>query len=160
MLQALVARLDTLLGMRQCDLNRLDVAHGSVEKSLGDVIEMLDKSIADVKAQIKQTLDDDPDLHERSDLLNTIPGLGERTVPQLLAYIGRPERFNSVKALAVTPDRHEGTTTGTASDVCTRSAAKSRDATEGRPSERGVDRFHADDAPPRMHQPGALRRDR
>ena len=31
MLQALVARLDTLLGMRQCELNRLDVAHGSVE---------------------------------------------------------------------------------------------------------------------------------
>ena len=75
MLQALVARLDTLLGMRQCDLNRLDVAHGSVEKSLRDVIEMLDKFIADVKAQIKQTIDDDPDLHERSDLLNTIPGL-------------------------------------------------------------------------------------
>lgn len=49
MLQALVARLDTLLGMRQCELNRLDVAHGSVEKSLRDVIEMLDKSIADVK---------------------------------------------------------------------------------------------------------------
>lgn len=100
MLQALVARLDTLLGMRQSELNRLDVAHGAVEQSLRDVLEMLDKSIADVKAQIRQTIDDDPDLHERSDLLNTIPGLGERTIPQLLAYIGRPERFKNVKALA------------------------------------------------------------
>ena len=31
-------------------------------------------------------------------MLDTIPGLGERTIAQLLACIGRPERFKSVKA--------------------------------------------------------------
>lgn len=98
-LQALVGRLDTLELMRQAELNRQDVAHDAIEQSLREVITTLDKSIADVKAQIKQTIDDDPDLRERNALLDTIPGLGERTIPQLLAYIGRPERFKNVKAL-------------------------------------------------------------
>ena len=32
-------------------------------------------------------------------MLQSIPGLGERTIPQLLAYIGEPARFTSAKAL-------------------------------------------------------------
>lgn len=98
-LQALVARLDALQEMRQSEVNRLDVAHAAVQTSLYEVLNTLDKTIADVKAQIRQTIDDDPDLRQRSELLHSIPGLGERTIPQLLAYIGSPERFKNVKAL-------------------------------------------------------------
>lgn len=98
-LQALVARLGTLLEMKQGELNRLEVAHDSVKPSIRDVIAGLEGSIKDVQAQIRKTIDDDPDLKERRDLLDSIPGLGERTIPQLLAYIGRPERFKNVKAL-------------------------------------------------------------
>lgn len=99
-LQALVARLDTLMQMRQSESNRLEVAHDSVRSSIQEVIAVLDESIAEVKKLIRQTVDDDPDLKQRDALLQSIPGLGERTIPQLLAYIGRPERFKSVKALA------------------------------------------------------------
>jgi transposase len=98
-LQALVLRLDTLQEMRQGELNRLGVAHASVQQSLRDVIADLQRSIEVVRKQIHQTIDDDPDLKQRQDLLASIPGLGDRTIPQLLAYIGRPERFKSVKAL-------------------------------------------------------------
>jgi len=98
-LQALVARLDTLQSMRQAECNRLDVAHSSVADSVRRVIVDLDEAIAQVKAQIARTIDDDPDLKNRSGLLKSIPGLGDKTIPQLLAYIGRPERFKSVKAL-------------------------------------------------------------
>jgi transposase len=98
-LQALVARLDTLLSMRQAECNRLDVAHPSVADSVRSVIADLDAAIAKVKAQITNTIDDDPDLQKREGLLKSIPGLGEKTIPQLLAYIGRPERFKSAKAL-------------------------------------------------------------
>jgi len=59
----------------------------------------LDGSIQAVRSQIHKTIDDDPDLKQRQELLNSIPGLGEKTIPQLLAYIGRPERFKNVKAL-------------------------------------------------------------
>lgn len=98
-LQALVARLDTLQAMRQAESNRLEVAHSSVAESLRQVIRGLDEAIQQVKAQIASTIDDDPDLKQRAALLQSIPGLGDRTIPQLLAYIGRPERFKSVKAL-------------------------------------------------------------
>lgn len=99
-LQALVARLDALQEMRQSEANRLDVAHAAVQPSLREVLNTLDKAIADVKAQIRQTIDDDPDLRQRGELLQSIPGLGERTIPQLLAYIGDPQRFKNVKALS------------------------------------------------------------
>lgn len=121
-LQALVIRLDTLQEMRQGELNRLDVAHVSVQQSMRDVIAGLDSSIKDVQAHIRQTIDDDPDLKQRQGLLQSIPGLGDRTIPQLLAYIGKPERFKTVKALiayaALAPlirqsgtslDKHKGT---------------------------------------------------
>lgn len=98
-LQALVARLDTLVAIRQSEANRLDVAHPSVADSIRKVMSELDAAIAEVKAQITRTIDDDPDLKRRAKLLETIPGLGERTIPQLLAYIGGPERFKSAKAL-------------------------------------------------------------
>lgn len=98
-LQALVARLDTLHTMRQAECNRLDVSHSSVAESIRSVIANLDQAIAQVKAQIAGTIDDDPDLKQRAELLQTIPGLGDKTIPQLLAYIGNPDRFKSVKAL-------------------------------------------------------------
>jgi transposase len=98
-LQALVLRLHTVEQMRQGELNRLDVAHASVRESIQVVIAHLDAVIAQVRAQIQKTIDDDPDLQERQALLQSIPGLGDKTIPQLLAYIGRPQRFATVKAL-------------------------------------------------------------
>jgi len=98
-LQALVTRLDALQEMQQSEANRLSVAHAAVQPSLHEMLATLDKAIAEVKDQIRQTIDDDPDLRQRNGLLQSIPGLGERTIPQLLAYIGNPERFKNVKAL-------------------------------------------------------------
>ena len=98
-LQALMARLETLQAMRQAESNRLEVAHSSVAESLKQVIRGLDEAIQQVRAQISSTIDDDPDLKQRAALLQSVPGLGDKTIPQLLAYIGRPERFKSVKAL-------------------------------------------------------------
>ncbi|MCW7542146.1 IS110 family transposase [Aquabacterium sp. A7-Y] len=99
-LQALVARLDTLLGMQRSELNRLQTAHEAVQPSIQAVLDSLKEAIEQVREQIRRTVDDDPDLKRRSELLESIPGLGERTIPQLLAYIGSPERFTTVKALA------------------------------------------------------------
>ena len=98
-LQALVARLETLQDMRLAECNRRDVAHVSVVESIAGVIAELEAAIVQVKAQIAKTIDDDPDLKRRAQLLDTIPGLGEKSIAQLLAYIGRPERFKNVKAV-------------------------------------------------------------
>jgi transposase len=98
-LQALVGRLDTLQQMRQAECNRLEVAHDAIRASIVNLIADVDKEIAQVRKQIEKTINDDPDLKHRGELLQSVPGLGEKTIPQLLAYIGRPERFRSVKAL-------------------------------------------------------------
>lgn len=98
-LQALVMRLQTLESMRQSELNRLDTAHEAVKSSIQKVIDQLDTNIADVRKLIRSTIDNDPDLKRREALLDTIPGLGDKTIPQLLAFIGRPERFKNAKAL-------------------------------------------------------------
>lgn len=98
-LQALAARLDTLQDMRQAESNRLEVAHPSVRTSIDNVITELDTAIAVVKEQIDHTIGGDPDLKRDAALLDTIPGLGERTIAQLLAYIGSAQRFHSVKAV-------------------------------------------------------------
>lgn len=98
-LQALVARLESLQTMRQAELNRLDIAHPTIRGSIEAVVAALDREIATARTLIKQTIDDDPDLKQRKDLLGTIPGLGDGTIPPLLAFIGRPERFKTVKAL-------------------------------------------------------------
>lgn len=98
-LQALVARLDALQAMLLTERNRQEVAHSSVTASIARVIAELELAISEVKAQIARTIDDDPDLKRRAALLDTVPGLGGKTIAQLLAYIGRPERFNSVKAV-------------------------------------------------------------
>ena len=98
-LQALVVRVQSLQIMRQSELNRLDVAHPTIHGSIQAVVAALDREIGTVRLLIKQTIDDDPDLRQRKDLLETIPGLGDVTIPSLLAFIGRPERFKTVKAL-------------------------------------------------------------
>jgi len=98
-LQALVGRLETLQQMRQAECNRLEIAHESVRASVVKLMAELDAEITQVRQQIAKTIDDDPDLRRRHALLQTVPGLGDKTIPQLLAYIGRPERFKSVKAL-------------------------------------------------------------
>lgn len=99
-LQAWVGRLDALAEMRQMEQSRLEISHQVLEKSHRETIDGLTLQVEAVKSLIRQTIDDDPDLNRRAALLDTIPGLGDRTIPQLLAYIGRPERFKSAKALA------------------------------------------------------------
>lgn len=98
-LQALLARLDTLLAMHQGELNRLAIAHDSVRPSIDSLLASLSTELEEVRSQIRKTIDDDPELKQRHGLLQSIPGLGDKTIPQLLAYIGHPERFKSVKAL-------------------------------------------------------------
>ena len=99
-LQALVRRLENLLEMRQMEDNRLQTAAPTVHDSLHKVIATLDEQIAHVRAQVAQHIDSDPDLRQRRDLLDTIPGLGKATIPVLLSVLGEPSRFASAKKCA------------------------------------------------------------
>jgi transposase len=88
-LQALVRRLDALQGMRAQEANRLaaGVAVPAVRTSIEAVLAHLDAQIAQVRALIRDHLDQHPGLRAQRDLLTTIPGIGETTAAILIAEL-------------------------------------------------------------------------
>jgi len=102
-LKALVLRFDALQAMRVQEKNRLDVARDAVRDGIDAHIAWLDSQIKALLKAIDEHIDSDPDLKGRSDLLKSIPGIGERTIALLLAFCIHPGRFgNARKATAFT----------------------------------------------------------
>ncbi|WP_434112109.1 IS110 family transposase [Methylocaldum sp. GT1TLB] len=110
-LQALVRRLESLLEMRQMEKNRLDGADPTVRPSIEAVLATLDAEIAATQQRIREHIDHDPDLRQRRDLLDTIPGFGDATIPVLLAALGDVHRFENARSVAafagLSPKEHQ-----------------------------------------------------
>jgi len=98
-LRALVRRLDDLKEMRQMEQNRLDVAQDAVQQSIQDVIGHITEELEKTRKAIEQTIDDDPDLRKRRDLITSIDGLGDTTATLLLAELGDPLKYQSPSAI-------------------------------------------------------------
>jgi transposase len=96
-LRALVARRQALIDLRTEEGNRLQVAHASVKASIQAVLGALEEQIRAIEQQIRQHIDDDPTLKSQRDLLDSVPGLGEASIPTLLGHYGGPARFGSSK---------------------------------------------------------------
>lgn len=107
-LQALTRRIEVLDRLVVAEENRLEVAPESVRPSLNRVIADLKKEIQNIQRLIKDHIDNNPNLKQQSDLLRTIPGIGEKTAQLLLGEI-EFRSFESARALAayvgVTPQR-------------------------------------------------------
>jgi len=112
-LQALVRRLEALQDMFQQESNRLEGANEIVLSSIEAIRTRLLQEIKEVKEKIKQHIDKNPDLRDKKKLLETIPGVGENTIAQVLAFI-EIENFPSAKKLAtflgLTPEEHSSGT--------------------------------------------------
>ncbi|MCZ5569771.1 transposase, partial [Escherichia coli] len=71
----------------------------------------LEAELKRLEKQIKDLTDDDPDMKHRRKLLESIPGIGEKTSAVLLAYIGLKDRFAHARQFAafagLTPRRYE-----------------------------------------------------
>jgi transposase len=96
-LQALVRRLEQLGGALNQEQNRLEVASAVVQPSIQKMIELLKRQIKDIQAQIQSHTSQHPELKQRAELLDSIPGIGPATRAQILAFLGEPEQFESVK---------------------------------------------------------------
>jgi transposase len=100
-LRALVLRLDALQTMRTQESNRLDVSRDAVKDNIQHHLAWLDAEIKQLAKAIKAHIDNHPNLKQQRDLLDTIPGLGERTIAIILAYYADTGRFaNSRQAAA------------------------------------------------------------
>ena len=94
-LRALVARREALLDLRNQESNRLEVSTTEeVRASIQQVIALLDAQIAQIEKQIAKDVDDDPTLREQRDLLDSIPGVGDKTIGTLLSHYGGELRFD------------------------------------------------------------------
>lgn len=96
-LRALVLRLDNLQVMQLQESNRLAEARDSVREGIGKHLQWLDQEIEQLIAQIRKLLKDDDDLDAKRKLLESIPGIGERTAAVLLAYYADIERFANAR---------------------------------------------------------------
>ena len=101
-LQALVRRLESLIEMRVAEENRLSsgVSADAVKHSLEEHIAYLVEQIKQTQGLIQQHLNNYPDLKEQSDLLDSIPGIGETTAALLLAEIVNLKHYTSARQAA------------------------------------------------------------
>lgn len=84
----------------QSEQNRLITSTGEVYHSIAQTITFLDEQIKQLSAKINQHIDQDPTLKSNKALLDTIPSVGNKTAPWLLAYLGTGERFGRGKQAA------------------------------------------------------------
>jgi len=111
-LQALVRRLDSLLEMRQMEVNRLEVAGTeAVKESLLEHLAFLDEEVARTERLIRTHIGNHPGLQEQRDLLLSIPGIGGATAAKLLSEILDVKLYKSARQLAafagLVPRLHE-----------------------------------------------------
>jgi transposase len=95
-LRALVLRHQALVQIQTQEKNRLQVAREEVRENVQAHLDWLEASLREIEQAIARSIDDDPDLRGRRDLLDSIPGLGERTIAVLLAYCAN-EHFDNAR---------------------------------------------------------------
>lgn len=98
-LQQLVRRLDSLIANKNQENNRLDGASNVVAVNISTHIEFLDKQIKEVEEIISNHIKGHKDLNDKSKLLDSIPGVGEKTIGVILAFLS-VEKFDSAKQVA------------------------------------------------------------
>lgn len=101
-LQALVRRLESLVEMRVAEENRLSsgVSVEAVRCSLEAHINYLIEEIKQTELMIRQHINNHPDLKQKSDLLDSIPGIGQTTAALLLAEIPNINQYKGARQVA------------------------------------------------------------
>ncbi len=96
-LLALVRDLQALQAMRIAESNRLPTAHVSIQPRIERHLVFLDAEMDALLDRIKDHIDKHDGLKQRRDLLDSIPAVGDKTIPWLLAYLSDGQRFAGSK---------------------------------------------------------------
>jgi transposase len=99
-LRALVLRHHALMQMKGQEANRLETVRDAAAESVQLHVQWLDAEIDRIEREIKKSIDDDPTMRGKKDLLDSIPGVGERTISVVLAYGSFIERMDNAKQFA------------------------------------------------------------
>lgn len=111
-LRALVLRHQALVGIQTQEKNRMETTRDAEARSSVEThLTWLATELKRVERAIAKTIDDDPDLRAKRDLLDSIPGLGERSIATWLAYCADPQRFGTPRQVVafagINPQHHE-----------------------------------------------------
>lgn len=96
-LQIMLRRVEQLMEMLQMENNRLDTADAIAEDSIKTLIAALEQELKVTREKIRAHIAADPELSQRRALLDSIPGLGEATIPHLLILLSNHHGFLSAK---------------------------------------------------------------
>lgn len=87
-LKALAARRDQLIKMRIAEINRREHVFGKeVARSLKAILRALEKEVERVDQQIKDHIDQQPELKQKVALLKSVPGIGDITARMLVVEL-------------------------------------------------------------------------
>jgi transposase len=109
-LQSLVARLESLIGMRTQERNRQHEAHAAARESIARILTLLEAEIERVEQLIADHIDHHPGLRAQQQQLCSIPGVGPRLSTYFLAWLPFARMAGAKQAAAfvgVTPRHHE-----------------------------------------------------
>lgn len=100
-LQQLARRRMALDDMRTQERNRLQgPGISEVVDSIESTVDFFNEQISEIDEQIRELINDDPTLRGRRDLLESIPGIGERVAVTILGEMPNISEFRSSKAVA------------------------------------------------------------
>lgn len=95
-----VDRCENLKTILLQEKNRLEMQTNSeVRRHIETHVAWLENEIRELEKTIRQKIDKDPDLKIKNELLQSIPGIGEKTSATMLAYVSF-ERFKTAKEVA------------------------------------------------------------
>jgi len=100
-LRALVRHLQALKKSRPQQHNRLTTCRDpEVKASIETILEVIETEMSQVQQRLRDFFDDQPDLKANKKLLETIPGIGDKTATHILAEMYDLDQYDSAKAAA------------------------------------------------------------
>ena len=105
-LEALVNRRRQLVDMRAAEMKRKQTAPKSVHSNIEEVIEFLDRQLADIDDDMQKLIKQTPAWREADDLLQSVPGVGPvlaSTLTALVPELGKLDRKEIASLIGVAP---------------------------------------------------------
>jgi transposase len=102
LLRALVRRRHDVIELLVAEKNRLQepALPKAIATSLKKSVSFLEAEVTALEAQIRTHIDQHPDLKQKRDLLESIPGIAETTASELIAELPDVSAFQNAQAMA------------------------------------------------------------
>lgn len=106
-LKALVARRSQLVKLHTAESNRLEHAHvRDIQRSIAAVLKVIEAQLRTIDRQINEHIRNTPQLRQRSETIDSVPGIGPATAHMLvteLPELGRLNRRQIAALVGVAP---------------------------------------------------------